>query len=147
MKISGSFIDKIQFSSDLKLADIEPYFVNFNNQDWEYLNSGYFISRKNELEIKLHYVYCFDIGISFRYDITMSNVEQEKTYYSVGNFNEINVFIDAADEYFVPKGSCIAINVAWQVISDFFKNPLEKSTKIDWIDSDKIDWTPINNLY
>lgn len=146
MKIEGSFLDKF-LNTELSIDKISPYFLNYNEVNWEYSNSGYFSYKSEEVETILFFVNSKKYGMSLRYLSKIFNDKRENDWYSLGCEFRLNNFIDAGDEYFVPKGTCISIEKSWEVICDYFENPLIKSNKIEWVKDSEIDWSELDSLY
>ena len=53
---------------------------------------------------------------------------------------KINDVEDVGDDQFAPVGSFLPPQEAWLALEDFFNNPLCKSARIKWINSDEIAW-------
>ena len=84
---------------------------------------------------------------SLTYTIIIDNRAQE-AYLSLGGGSDLlNEFIDVGDEEFASLGTFISQEKAIVVVQDFLKYPLEKSSKITWIESSRIDWNNISMKY
>lgn len=135
--MKGFFLD-IFDNKEIELRDLEPYFINYNKDNWKYSNSG-ILSFGND--IKLYFINHIELGFSFRYDV------KDKSFYSIEKMEKMNEFVDAGDDEFVPLGSCVTIDTAWVIIKDFFSNPQTKSNIISWLDEDKIDWSKCEEMW
>ena len=83
---------------------------------------------------------------SLTYTIIIDNRAQE-AYLSLGDSDLLNEFIDVGDEEFASLGTFISQEKAIVVVQDFLKYPLEKSSKITWIESSRIPWNNILMKY
>ncbi|WP_111460738.1 MULTISPECIES: hypothetical protein [unclassified Pseudomonas] len=81
-----------------------------------------------------------EYGISVSYNIREPGERRGKEYYSVSNMEKINDIEDVGDDQFAPVGSFLPPQEAWLALEDFFNNPLCKSDRIKWINSDEIAW-------
>ncbi|MNF17233.1 hypothetical protein D3C80_2206100 [compost metagenome] len=54
--------------------------------------------------------------------------------------DNINKIIDGGDENMIPFGSLLESTIAWMVITDFFDEPKQKSSTIQWINAEELDW-------
>ena len=71
----------------------------------------------------------------------------QEAYLSLGDDELLHEFIDVGDEEFASLGTFISQEKAILVVQDFLKYPLEKSSKIAWIESSRIPWNNILMKY
>ncbi|EOO6478683.1 hypothetical protein NXK98_RS25235 [Escherichia coli] len=99
------------------------------------------------LEMMIESVFCFFLNygdnFSLRYDYTQSSDGIVSCWYSNHEDDKMNIIVDADTEQFIPLGSCLPPDITLSVIKDFFKNPLEKSKKVKWMNADDIDWSSV----
>ncbi|WP_076951510.1 hypothetical protein [Pseudomonas cedrina] len=81
-----------------------------------------------------------ELGISVRYNFRAAGGRRGAEYYSVGDQQKMNQVKDFGEDQFVPAGSFIQPKIAWLAVEDFFKNPLVKSHRIAWLNSNDISW-------
>ena len=59
---------------------------------------------------------------------------------SVGNAATINEFLLDGDEWIHPVGSYVTPEQAWWAIEDFFAAPMQASPRLEWIETDSLDY-------
>ncbi|WP_172944630.1 hypothetical protein [Escherichia coli] len=119
------------------------YFENFSHNDWNKDSCrGYFTFRDDDRECVLFFLNYGD-NFSLRYDYTQSSDGIVSCWYSNHEDDKMNIIVDADTEQFIPLGSCLPPDITLSVIKDFFKNPLEKSKKVKWMNADDIDWSSV----
>ncbi|EES7500206.1 hypothetical protein K6669_005090, partial [Escherichia coli] len=102
----------------------------------------YFTFRDDDRECVLFFLNYGD-NFSLRYDYTQSSDGIVSCWYSNHEDDKMNIIVDADTEQFIPLGSCLPPDITLSVIKDFFKNPLEKSKKVKWMNADDIDWSSV----
>lgn len=60
--------------------------------------------------------------------------------YSVGDASKMNDIKDVGDEEFYPVGAFVDQSLIWAAIQDFFINPTQPSSAVQWLDESEIDW-------
>ena len=119
------------------------YFENFSHNDWNKDScGGYFTFRDDDRECVLFFLNYGD-NFSLCYDYTQSSDGIVSCWYSNHEDDKMNIIVDADTEQFIPLGSCLPPDITLSVIKDFFKNPLEKSKKVKWMNADDIDWSSV----
>ncbi|MCH5599227.1 hypothetical protein [Niabella ginsengisoli] len=142
-KIAVQFLNE-DFVTDSKMDNYKPYFLDHDINKSDISNSGYFEYKHKDGDIVLLFI-AHDGKFSLRYDyniLTTTNSSQP-SYYSVFDPNHMNEIIDAGDENMIPLGSLVESNQAWAIICDFYQNPEEKSSRIQWLDAEEINWGDI----
>ncbi|HBA7973796.1 TPA: hypothetical protein J1004_004373 [Escherichia coli] len=143
MSISAIF-PGLSDNPDAKLEDYLFFFTNYEKNYWEeHGGDGSFEFKSEQGNVILFFFECFGQGISLRYDFNIPDIKSGTCWYSIGDKNSITNLIDVNEGLFIPQGSCLSPELALSVIGDFFKNPLEKSLKVEWINADDIDWSSV----
>ncbi|MGE8290236.1 MAG: hypothetical protein ACN6ON_01095 [Sphingobacterium sp.] len=127
------------FKPDSDINDYRSYFLDYNTHKSEFSNSGYFEYKSKVGDIILLFV-AVNGRFSLRYDYNIPDSSTEPSYYSIGNMDNINKIIDGGDENMIPFGSLLESTIAWMVITDFFDEPKQKSSTIQWINAEELDW-------
>ncbi len=127
---------------DPEPASYADFFLNYQSSVWqEGGGDGVFsfnsdmgdVSDLSVLESEQH-------GICVRYNIKKNGMRKGREFYAVGDSDALDRIEDVGDDQFAPIGSFLTPELAWLVIEDFFANPLEKSSRIQWVSSDDIKW-------
>lgn len=142
MKIEANFLTH-PYDYNASLNNYLHYFENFSHNDWNKDScGGYFTFRADDRECVLFFLNYGD-NFSLRYDYTQSSDGIVSCWYSNHEDDKMNIIVDADTEQFIPLGSCLPPDITLSVIKDFFKNPLEKSKKVKWMNADDIDWSSV----
>ena len=142
MKIEANFLTH-PYDYNASLNNYLHYFKNFSHNDWNKDScGGYFTFRDDDRECVLFFLNYGD-NFSLRYDYTQSSDGIVSCWYSNHEDDKMNIIVDADTEQFIPLGSCLPPDITLSVIKDFFKNPLEKSKKVKWMNADDIDWSSV----
>ncbi|HBA8400080.1 TPA: hypothetical protein J1118_004746 [Escherichia coli] len=142
MKIEANFLTH-PYDYNASLNNYLHYFENFSHNDWNKDScGGYFTFRDDDRECVLFFLNYGD-NFSLRYDYTQSSDGIVLCWYSNHEDDKMNIIVDADTEQFIPLGSCLPPDITLSVIKDFFKNPLEKSKKVKWMNADDIDWSSV----
>ncbi|EPL3499657.1 hypothetical protein MME67_005271 [Escherichia coli] len=142
MKIEANFLTH-PYDYNASLNNYLHYFENFSHNDWNKDScGGYFTFRDDDRECVLFFLNYGD-NFSLRYDYIQSSDGIVSCWYSNHEDDKMNIIVDADTEQFIPLGSCLPPDITLSVIKDFFKNPLEKSKKVKWMNADDIDWSSV----
>ncbi len=142
MKIEANFLTH-PYDYNASLNNYLHYFENFSHNDWNKDScGGYFTFRDDDRECVLFFLNYGD-NFLLRYDYTQSSDGIVSCWYSNHEDDKMNIIVDADTEQFIPLGSCLPPDITLSVIKDFFKNPLEKSKKVKWMNADDIDWSSV----
>lgn len=131
--IHTTFLDQINNKTIGKKEALD-LFINLNNNDLTYSNTGYFQWRiSDESNIILHFSILNKENISFRYDKNIPNSKEGDSWYT-SNENEDFKMMDAGDENYVPENSFLSLHLSLELITAFFNNPREKPNIVNWRD-------------
>ncbi len=128
---------KLQFYAD--------FFLNYHPSMWQKGGGDgvlSFVSDKGD-KSELTVLENKEFGISVRYNFRAAGERRGAEYFSVCDQQKMNHVEDFGDDQIVPAGSFIQPKKAWLAVEDFFKNPLVKSGRIAWLNSDDISWPDI----
>lgn len=125
-----------------KCDKYQDLFLEYNSKKWQRGSGDAVFSYSGGCEEKssLSFIECKDCGISARFNSRIGDAIREEEYYSVGAVDKMNLIKDVGDDQFVPVGSFVSPEQAWMAVEDFFEKPMVKPSRIEWIDSEKIDW-------
>lgn len=130
--------------SDANISDYSSFFTDYSPKYWEeHGGDGAFEFKSNQGSVILFFFECMGGGFSLRYDYNIPDIKNGSCWYSIGDNEKINHLIDVNDGLYIPQGSCLEPVLALSVIDDFFKTPLNKSSKVEWINADDIDWSSV----
>ncbi|PYF73002.1 hypothetical protein [Pedobacter nutrimenti] len=136
--IRTTFLDKID-NEIIEKEKVLDLFINLNNVDLTYSNTGYFQLRiSDESNIILHFSILNKESISFRYDNNIPNSRDGDSWYT-SKGNEDFKMIDAGDENYVPENSFLPLYLSLELITAFFNHPLEKSNVVNWNNVNNFD--------
>lgn len=127
---------------ELNVSTFEEYFTNYKPEIWNEDGGGsleYF--GEDKVVTTLLFIHNPNLGILLSYN--QYDDAKKKTicdFYSVGIPEKIELIEDIGDEEFYPIGSFLNPQQAWLAVEDFLTNPSQKSERIEWIASDKIQW-------
>ncbi len=142
--LSCYFLDK-DMDSNPSLEKYKDYFLKYDPEVWSCgAGDGVFDVRfENGDNATLSVLEGRKLGISVRYNFRKFNDSQGQEFYSVGSKKQINVIKDVGDDQFAPVGSFLEPEQAWLAVEDFFNNPRQKSSRIQWIAADQINWPEV----
>ncbi|NVJ90935.1 MAG: hypothetical protein HWE34_04720 [Methylocystaceae bacterium] len=128
--------------SELNASVFKEYFVNYQPEIWNEDGGGslqYF--GEDKVETTLLFIHNPNLGILLSYN-QYDNAKNKTIcdFYSVGIREKIELIEDIGDDEFYPIGSFLNPQQAWLAVEDFFADPAQKSERIEWISSDKIQW-------
>ncbi|EDF8719705.1 hypothetical protein GYD59_001584 [Salmonella enterica] len=142
MSIEASFLTH-PYDYNASLEKYSRYFKHFSRDDWNKDScGGYFNFNGGGFERVLFFIY-YDDGFSLRYDCSNTSDDVESCWYSVYDKDKMNTIVDADTEQFIPLGSCLPPDIALAVIEDFFKDPQNRSSKVEWVNADDLDWSSV----
>lgn len=64
-------------------------------------------------------------------------------FYSVGDASKMNDIEDVGDEEFYPTGAFVNQSLIWAAIQEFFIDPTQSPSAVQWLDESEIDWPEI----
>jgi hypothetical protein len=76
-------------------------------------------------------------------DWTCSNMQTNRlteAYYSLGDESRLTEFCEVTDEIYMSWGFSLPKAMAWLAVEDFMRNPRVKSSRILWIEDQKVPW-------
>lgn len=144
MKISAIF-PGLPDAESANLSDYARYFLSYKREDWETDRcEGRFAYQFDGGDVVIFFVDYFGKGISLRYDYNVPNAKAGSCWYSAGQVEAMQDIVDADTGLYIPLGSCLPPALAFEVLNDFFTNPLEKSNRITWVNAEALDWSSID---
>jgi len=135
------FLDE-KLNNNPQLSFYSDFFLNYSSLKWDKgAGDGVFnFIADNGDKADLTVVEHGKKGISVRYNFRKHNERRGFEYYSIASPEQMNHVEDVGDDQFVPLGSFLKPKQAWLAVEDFFNHPLSKSNRIEWLNSDNINW-------
>ena len=129
------------------LDDLRERFWKYTPPTRYYERSGLICWRSDpELNcgVNLHIQEHPDLGFNLQWTIMIPFGMSGESHMTVGDANKLTEadWIDAADDCFILTGCFVPLETAWNVIEDFFSDPLTLSPKATWVDCDDLPEQP-----
>jgi hypothetical protein len=119
---------------------LRPYFLEYAGEKWG-SGGGSFTHLDNEWRVGLVLTHDTSIhGIAFLYtkDNLVSGDSEE--WVTVSNFKDLTEFVGDDCDGYMPRGSFLPPEKAWQVLESFLIIPTGRSAAVDWIETSKLSW-------
>jgi hypothetical protein len=138
--MKGFAINFMDFPTDFSPTPekYKNFFLEYNQSQWDNASAGgsfVYIDEQGK-RWTLIAISNENKGIS----LLAKNPETNQEVISVAEADLMNDFVEAEDEIMLPLGSFIKPEKAWLAVEDFLNNPTQKSHKITWLETDKLDW-------
>lgn len=118
------------------------YFLRYDPDQWR-MGSGGSFSFKDDSGNDWSMIIIEDPGhgISLMFDINVPSQPDDKgEWWTVGNRETINNFIETKDDLTVPAGSFLDPKEAWLAVEDFLANPRVRSSRVSWVSGGTLNW-------
>lgn len=117
------------------------YFLQYDPDQWRRGSGGGSFVYRDDLGNRWSMVIIEDTGhgISLMSNM-LSRSRRGEEWFTLGNAEKINVFINTKDDIMVPAGSFLDPKEAWLGVEDFLTNPTVRSPRVKWVNSGTLNW-------
>lgn len=150
MKERGEFTGGVGPWRDQAGPDLEALrerFWNYTPKTRDYERYGLLCWESDpELDcgVNLHIQEYPELGFNLQWTVMIPFGMPGESHMTVGDANKLTEvdWIDAADDCFILSGCFVPLQTAWNVIEDFYEDPLTLSPRATWVDRDDLPEQP-----